>query len=364
MNNAWKDCRNLLCIRVDNMGDLMMSGPAIRALKESLSCQLTVLTSPKGKELAKLIPNIDDILICNAPWVKAEHNDNPSDFLALVETIKEKEFDGCVIFTVYSQNPMPAIMLAFLAGIPLRLAYCRENPYHLLTDWVPDQEPYSVIKHQVQRDLDLVAKIGARTSDESYHVQLNESVFSSVKKKLTEKGIDAASPYLIFHCGVSEPKRKYPTDLWIDIAKRALSTFGLPILFTGTLEEKEYIESIQNIVGRKSTSVVGLFSLEEFIWAIKKAALVISVNTSTIHLSSAVKTPMIVLYAQSNPQHTPWNVQHTILNYSIPDKFKSKNEVISYVDKLLYSEYVPYPSAEKVCDSIKEMLSTSLKTAL
>jgi len=364
MNSAWKGCQNLLCIRVDNMGDLMMSSPAIRALKESLACQLTVLTSPKGKELAKLIPDIDDILVCNAPWVKSDHNDSSADFLALVETIKEKKFDSCVIFTVYSQNPMPAIMLAFLAGIPLRLAYCRENPYHLLTDWIPDREPYSVIKHQVQRDLDLVAEIGARTSDESYHVQLNELAFSSQKKKLEEKGIDAASPYLIFHCGVSEPKRKYPTDLWIDIAKRTLSVFDLPILFTGTVEEKEYIESVQNIVGGKSTSVVGLFSLEEFIWAIKKAALVVSVNTSTIHLSSAVKTPTIVLYAQSNPQHTPWNVDHITLDYSISNKYKSKNEVISYVDNLLYSEHTPYPSAEKVCDSIKGMFSTSLKTAL
>jgi hypothetical protein len=57
-------------------------------------------------------------------------------------------------------------MLAYLAGIPKRLAYCRENPYQLLTDWVPDQEPYTFIKHQVRRDLDLVAAVGAVTSND------------------------------------------------------------------------------------------------------------------------------------------------------------------------------------------------------
>jgi hypothetical protein len=68
-----------------------------------------------------------------------------------VRQISEKKFDAAVIFTVYSQNPLPTVMLAYLAGIPKRLAYCRENPYQLLTDWVPDQEPYTLIKHQVRQ---------------------------------------------------------------------------------------------------------------------------------------------------------------------------------------------------------------------
>mgnify|MGYP003350186482 CR=1 FL=1 len=63
---------------------------------------------------------------------------------------------AAVIFTVYSQNPLPAALFATWAGIPLRLAYCRENPYALLTDWVPEPEPESFIRHEVQRQIDLV----------------------------------------------------------------------------------------------------------------------------------------------------------------------------------------------------------------
>src|SRR5690606_18767119 len=104
------------------------------------------------------------------------------------------------------------------------------------------------------------------------------------------------------------------------------------------------ISRIQKAVGSQSINCAGIFSLEEFAGVLKEAAVVVSVNTGTIHLSSAVATPTVVLYAQSNPQHTPWGVDNMVLDYSIAEELKSKNEVIRYVDRLLYKDYKPYPS--------------------
>ena len=67
-------------------------------------------------------------------------------------------------------------MLAMMAGIPLRLAYSRENPYELLTHWLPDKEPYSFVQHQVKRDLELVASIGAQTPDTQLSLRIDEKV--------------------------------------------------------------------------------------------------------------------------------------------------------------------------------------------
>ena len=59
----------------------------------------------------------------------------------MVRKLRARRFDGAVIFCVFSQNPLPAAFLCHLADIPLRLAYCRENPYKILTHWIPDPEP-------------------------------------------------------------------------------------------------------------------------------------------------------------------------------------------------------------------------------
>src|SRR4051794_3142508 len=103
MANNWHECKNILCIRPDNMGDLIMTGPALRALKESFGCKVTVLTSSMAASIATLMPEIDDVMIFDVPWVKSNFNADTERFNEIVSAIREKQFDAAVIFTVYSQ---------------------------------------------------------------------------------------------------------------------------------------------------------------------------------------------------------------------------------------------------------------------
>src|SRR5690606_20486470 len=82
---------------------------------------------------------------------------------AVIETLRKRDFDAAVIFTVYSQSALPAALMCHLAGIPRVLAHARENPYRLLNPWVRETEPSPQVRHEVQRQLDLVAAVGAST---------------------------------------------------------------------------------------------------------------------------------------------------------------------------------------------------------
>ena len=118
------------------------------------------------------------------PWIKAKEVVASEEMFDIVQQLKNRKFDAAVIFTVFSQNPLPSAMIAYMAGIPLRLAYCRENPYELLTNWVPDKEPYSLIQHQVERDLDLVESIGATTSNLNLALTVSDSASREGKGKV------------------------------------------------------------------------------------------------------------------------------------------------------------------------------------
>ncbi len=168
MSAAWDRARRILCVRLDSLGDVLMTTPALRALKESgHGRRLTLLTSPRtGAALAKRLPMVDDVWTYDAPWVKhpAARGDPVAD-LDMIDQLLAARFDAAVIFTVSSQSPLPAAMMCWLAGIPLRLARCRENPYELLTDRVPETEFDAHVRHEVARQLALVRAVGARTSD-------------------------------------------------------------------------------------------------------------------------------------------------------------------------------------------------------
>ncbi|MGB7481261.1 MAG: glycosyl transferase, partial [Burkholderiaceae bacterium] len=149
------------------MGDVLMTTPALRALKAlPQRPHLTLLTSSAGAALAGHLPMVDDVLVYDAPWVKQPQGaGSPKQDREWIERLGNGAFDAAVIFTVFSQSPLPAALLCRLAGIPLQLAHCRENPYQLLSDRVAETEPQQRLRHEVQRQLDLVAAIGAATSD-------------------------------------------------------------------------------------------------------------------------------------------------------------------------------------------------------
>jgi lipopolysaccharide heptosyltransferase II len=318
--NRWYACKRILCIRPDNMGDLLMSGPAIRALKSTFNCHITVLTSSMGAPVTCSMPEVDDTIIFDAPWVQAEKT--ASTFDDTVARLKKGRFDAAVIFTVYSQNPLPSVMLAYLAAIPLRLAYCRENPYHLLTHWVPDQEPYDFIRHQVRRDLDLVTQVGAYTDDENLRITVQENLWPAVYTKLRIAGADLHKPLIILHPEVSEVKRQYPMEEWINTVQRLSGDYQ--VVITGKKQADEIAGAV---------SLCGQLNLEELIVLIKHASLLLSVNTGTVHIAAATGTPVVVLYAMTNPQHTPWNVKNKVLYFDVPAHLCSKNEVVKYVRK-------------------------------
>lgn len=353
--NDWSVCRNILCIRADNMGDLLMSSPAIRALKETYGFRITLLTSSMAASVAKHLPGIDEIITYDFPWIKNNNSPESAIFFKAVEDLKARNFDAAVIFTVYSQSPLPAAMLAYLANIPKRLAYCRENPYGLLTDWVPDKEPYTVIRHQVRRDLELVASVGAVTTHEKISLQLPPVPWHALQNTLIQAGVDPGKPWLILHAGVSEKKREYPVEEWIKTGKKIVE-LGYQILFTGTKGEKAITDTLKEQIGSGAFSLGGAFTLEEFIVLIHHAPLVISVNTGTIHIAAAVSTPVIVLYALTNPQHLPWKVCGKALFFDVPADMQSKNEVIKYVSEYLIEAALHRASAEDIVSAAAEVL--------
>jgi len=353
---SWSDCKKILCIRADNMGDLIMTTPALRALKETFDCSLTILTSKMGSVIAPFIKEIDEVIVQDLPWIKTNNSSNADALFSLIEKIKKQNFDAAIIFTVYSQNPLPAAMLTFMAEIPKRLAYCRENPYSLLTNWVVEKEPFDFIQHQVQRDLDLVSTVGATTQNDALSITVNERAIISAYEKLASIRFLNNNEWIIFHPGVSEDKRKYPVKYWIELGKNITKQLGKKILITGSASEKDLAETMQQEIGKDAYTAAGLFTIEEFIAIVKEAPLVISVNTATVHIAAATQTPVIVLYALTNPQHTPWKVPSKVFPFPVDEALKSNNAIINYVNKHFFNKTVHLPSPKNIFDATAEML--------
>jgi ADP-heptose:LPS heptosyltransferase len=271
--------------------------------------------------------------------------------------LKSEKFDLAVIFTVYSQSALPAAMLAFLTGIPRRLAYCRENPYHLLTDWVPDKEPYSHILHQVERDMELVRAIGARSTDDRLRITYSQTSKKAAMQKALSCGMDMKRPWILLHPGVSEQKREYPVSCWIEAGSLLQRKLGFQLVISGSGKDIQLAEEIRNGLPFPAWSLAGQLSMDEFIAFTSLSPLVISVNTATVHIAAALNRPLVVLYARTNPQHTPWKGHCEVLSFSGESVQTSRNEVVNWVNRQLYKDEIAYPEPEQILNAVRKLLS-------
>lgn len=324
---TWETATNVLAVRLDHLGDVLMTTPAIRALAAGpRHRRVTLLTSPAGAEAAALIPEVSDVLVYDAPWMKATapRADSAPEF-AMIARLRERRFDAAAIFTVFSQNPLPAALLCFLAEIPLRLAHCRENPYQLLTDWLPETEPEGGIRHEVRRQLDLAAAVGCRTDDEHLSLRVPEAARARVRRLLAARDIDGARPWVVVHPGASAPSRRYPAAGYAAVVRRLATEAGWQIILTGGAGERDLVASIQAMAGIPAVAFAGDLALAALAALIADAPLLITNNTGPAHIAAAVGTPVVDLYALTNPQHTPWGVPCRVLSHDVPCKncFKS-----------------------------------------
>jgi lipopolysaccharide heptosyltransferase II len=316
----WNTAQNILCIRLDTIGDVVMTTPAIRALKQG-NRRITLMTSTAGSRIASLISEIDDLIVYDSPWLKAtELRENSQPEFAMIEQLRQAQFDAAVIFTVYSQNPLPSAFLCYMAGIPLRLAHCHENPYQLLTHWIKDPEPDQLIRHEVRRQLDLVASIGCELEDTRMKLKIDQQAILRVQS-LTQP---IPRPWVVIHPGATAISRRYPPEQFAIVAETLVKQ-GIQVIFTGTGSEQEIVRSIQSKMTQPSYSFVDRLNLSELTALLSLAPLLISNNTAPVHIAAAVQTPVVDLYALTNPQHTPWNVPHRTLYHDVDCRFCYKS---------------------------------------
>ena len=313
-----EEVKRILCVRLDRLGDILMTTPAIHALRASMPGRhITLLTSSAGAAAAPFLSDVDDVIAYDAPWHGQSGESSRQADLAMQRRLEAGRFDAAAIFTVYSQSALPAAMLCYLAGIPRRLAHCRENPYGLLTDWVCDTEPHGGIRHEVERQLALVANVGAVCTDTRMRFDIGRQARDALNVRLAAHGVPADSPRFVIHPGASAPSRRYPPARFAAVAVRLAAATPWPIVLTGSAEEaplvREVIEAAGTSIRTRLHDLSGLLNIEEFAALIDNTTVLVTNNSGPVHLASALMTPVVDLYALTNPQHTPWQTEQRVL---------------------------------------------------
>jgi len=305
--NPWLTVRNMLVMRLDNAGDVVMLGPALRAIKNSSpATQITLLASPAGSKAAPLLPWIDDVLVWRALWQDlGQLPFDPERERALIQLLADRAFDAAVIFTSFSQTPHASAYACYLAGIPLRAGESKEFGGGALSTELrgaPDA------LHQVDRNLRLVEHVGFLTCDNALKVVIPAASKEAIARRLLEHGISPGQPLIVLHPGASAQARRYPAASYGEVAGE-LQRQGWPLVLTGSERERETLDEVSLHTGMGLPVFTNL-SIQEFAALITRASVIVCGNTLPMHLADATRTPVVALYSGTDLQ-SQWQPRST-----------------------------------------------------
>ncbi|MDQ3978699.1 MAG: glycosyltransferase family 9 protein [Actinomycetota bacterium] len=295
--SEWASIRNLLVVRLDNVGDLVMLSPALRTLRASLpETRITLMASAAGPQVAPLLPWLDDLMVERVVWQDAsgQLELNPDRERALVEQIAARHFDAALIFTSFSQSPWPPAYACYLAGIPLRAGQSADFGGSLLTNSVPALEREA---HQVDRNLHLLESLGFVVRDRHLEVAIPIEAQAAAAQLLAGFGLERDQPFVALAAGASCAARRYPPERSAEVATRLADT-GLPVVVLGGPREVDLLQPVlDRNRGRPVWSLVGRTSVAELAAVLARAAIVVTNDSGPMHLADAVGRPQVVLFS-------------------------------------------------------------------
>jgi histidinol-phosphate phosphatase family protein len=290
--------RRVLVARTDSAGDVLLCGPAIRAVAATAG-SVTLLCGPRGREAAALLPGVAEVIEWPMPWIDA--GAPPVDAHQVEQLMAEvaaRAFDEAIVFTSFHQSPLPLALLLRAAGVQRICAIGDHDAELSMALRVEEGLP------EAERAMSLAQAAGyRRTPGDDGRLRV---LGPSGQRRATR---------VVLHVGAAAPARSAPPSLLREVVD-SLSQAGYETLVTGGPAERGLAETV---AGRSGQDLSGTTDLAGLAALMTTAAVVIAANTGPAHLAAATGTPVVSLYAPTVPfrQWRPYGVPYVRLGPAI-----------------------------------------------
>jgi predicted lipopolysaccharide heptosyltransferase III len=288
----------ILLLQLKRIGDLILTTPAIVALRQSYPhAHITLAVSNECAELLPAISNVDRVLIARR---------NLRD-VAMVSAVAGQRFNYSVDFT---RNDRSAF-LTLLSGARRRVASYRvreqsKTRARVYTDFVGVRVRDM---HTIDYNLALLEPLGVRAASSAPQLDLPQIAREKADKLRRDWNIKR--PYVILHPGSARREKLWDTGRWARVIDhfRQDNEFDLVLTSGPSADEKAHIREITKRIQHKIIDLSGQTNLLTLAALIGQAQMLVTVDSAPVHFAAAAHTPQVVLFGPTNPFH--WRPIHS-----------------------------------------------------
>ena len=312
MKRDFSQVNRILVRGVNWVGDTVLSYPAVQELKTLFpKSHLAILIPSYLVDLWKTFPYVDEII----PFQKKEGIGSIWEDLNLSQSLKERNFDLAVILP----RSFRSAFHIFLARIPIRIGYQSEARSLFLTHGIRRTKEI-LHGHRVHYYRKLIEPLGKTEGLLSPKIFLREEDRRWADGVLKDLGIPEGKLLIGMNPGATYGLAKcwYP-DRFGKLGKRLAEKWQARILLFGKEEERPIVDEILHYLGTEGIDLTGKTGLLQLAALLERCTLLVTNDTGTMHMATAVGIPVAALFGSTPPLATgPWGEGHMVVRRDVP----------------------------------------------
>ncbi len=290
-----RNYKNILVVRLDRMGDVVLSTPALAALRNAYpEARITFMVRPYVKDIADGNPSVNEVIIYDKAMGLLGD-------IGFINRLRGKKFDlAVVLHPTFRTN-----WIMFLSGIPRRLGFDRARKMGvLLTDRIPDKKHLG-LKHEIDYTLDILRYVGVKASDRKMHVPVSADGQKRAREALSNGGISDSDKVVVMNPGASCPSKRWPAKRFAEAADMLIKRRGVKVVIISGESDKRIGENVASSMKEKCLDLSGKTTVGDIAGILKRSKLFISNDSGPVHVACAVGTPVVAIFGRSDRGLSP-----------------------------------------------------------
>ena len=290
----------VLILRLDRIGDVLMSLPAIRALRDALpDAKIRLAVGEWSREIARDAP-VDEVLVWSAPWV-GRPDEGASSVLSLLRVARSRRARRPDL-AIDLQGDSRAAWLMAATGARARVGYANTGSAALLTAIADLDEGVSFVE---QNHRAIEAALGRpiprkpfRWLDEERRAQGSALLAAS----LAEAGLRRSGPVIGIHPGAGRGIKEWPVERFAELGRRLVTEKSATLVITGSASEGGKAAAIRAGLQGAAIDLSGRLGLGAFAEVMSALDAFVSCDTSAMHFACALGLPSVAIFGPSDPR--------------------------------------------------------------
>ena len=288
--------KRILIVRLDRIGDVLLSTPVIKAVREARpDSYISFMVRPYAREIVEGNPYLNEVIIYDKPGREKGIAGN----LMFIQKLRRKKFDIAVILHPTARTHV----VTALAGIPERMGYDKKYGF-LLTKRIPHTKQFG-LKHEIEYTLDLLRYIGIKAKDKTLFMPVNAAAEERIKKILGQNGIKDGDKIAVINPAASCPSKRWPAERFAKAGDALVERYGAKIIIIAGPGDETFGDKVASLMKKGCVNLSGETSVSDVASVLRRSRLFISNDSGPVHIACAVGTPVVAIFGRSDRGLSP-----------------------------------------------------------